>query len=51
LKYFKKNNKVVKRAGSIAGKARKQTEKEIGRSVVSHRNYLQVPETKNSLNQ
>lgn len=30
---FPKNRKVAKRGGSVAGKARKETEKEIGRSV------------------
>lgn len=42
------NQKVAKRGGSVAGKARKDTEKEIGRSVVSGGNYL--GEDKNKLN-
>ena len=39
-----KNKTVAKRGGSVAGKARKETEREIGRSVVSKENYLQIPE-------
>ncbi|MBU4367375.1 Bro-N domain-containing protein [Patescibacteria group bacterium] len=37
---FTKNKKVAKRGGGVAGKARKETEKEIGRSVISKNNYL-----------
>ena len=37
---FVKNKKVVQRGGNVAGNARKQTEKEIGRSVVFKENYL-----------
>jgi len=46
---FVKNKKVAERGGSVAGNARKQTEKEIGRSVVSSKNYLQTPESKKRL--
>jgi hypothetical protein len=46
---FVKNKKVAERGGSVAGNARKQTEKEIGRSVVSKNNYLQVPEIRRQL--
>ena len=46
---FPKNRKVVKRGGSVAGKARKETEKEIGRSVVSEENYLQKLENKKQI--
>jgi DNA-damage-inducible protein D len=35
------NKKVAKRGGNVAGNARKQTEKELGRSVISKENYLQ----------
>ncbi len=35
------NNKVAKRGGKVAGNARKNTEKEIGRSIISEENYLQ----------
>ena len=38
------NKKVAKRGGGVAGKARKETEKELGRSVISKDNYL--PELK-----
>ena len=44
---FVKNKKVAERGGRVAGNARKQTEKEIGRSVVSRKNYLQTPENQN----
>lgn len=37
---FEKNKKVAKRGGSVAGTARRETEKELGRSVVSKQNYL-----------
>jgi DNA-damage-inducible protein D len=37
---FEKNKKVAKRGGSVAGTARRETEKELGRSIVSKRNYL-----------
>ena len=37
---FSKNKGVAKRGGKVAGKARKETEKEIGRTVVSKNNYL-----------
>lgn len=43
---FPKNTKVAKRGGSVAGMARAETEKEIGRSVVSKENYLQSPESR-----
>ncbi len=34
------NKKVSKRGGNVAGNARKETEKEIGRAVVSKKNFL-----------
>lgn len=37
---FEKNKKVAKRGGGVAGTARRETEKELGRSVVSTKNYL-----------
>ncbi len=37
---FEKNKKVAKRGGSVAGTARKETEKELGRSIVSPENFL-----------
>jgi prophage antirepressor-like protein len=42
---FIKNKIVAKRGGGVAGRARKETEKEIGRSVISKENYLQIPES------
>jgi prophage antirepressor-like protein len=38
---FEKNKNVAKRGGRVAGTARMETEKELGRSVVSKQNYLQ----------
>ena len=46
---FVKNKKVAKRSGSVAGNARKQTEKELGRPVVSKENYLTKSEDKKRL--
>jgi len=46
---FQKNKKVAKRGGSVAGTARKETEKEIGRSIISKENYLQKPESQKRL--
>ncbi|MDO8573653.1 MAG: Bro-N domain-containing protein [Candidatus Daviesbacteria bacterium] len=46
---FPKNKTVAKRGGNVAGKARTETEKEIGRSVVSKENYLQTPEGRKRL--
>ena len=37
---FEKNKKVAKRGGGVAGNARKETEKELGRSIVSNENFL-----------
>lgn len=34
------NKKVAKRGGKVAGNARKETEKELGRSVISEQNFL-----------
>ena len=39
-KTFGHSKKVAKRGGGVAGNARKQTEKEIGKSVISKTNYL-----------
>ena len=38
---FSENKNVAKRGGNVAGNARKETEKELGRSVVSKKNYLE----------
>ena len=40
------HKKVARRGGNVAGNARKQTEKELGRSVISKDNYLQGAESK-----
>lgn len=37
---FEKNKIVARRGGGVAGTARKETEKELGRSIVSTKNYL-----------
>jgi len=37
---FSKNRQVAQRGGKVAGNARKDTERELGRSVVSEQNYL-----------
>lgn len=39
-KSFKQSRNVAKRGGNVAGIARKQTEKELGRSIVSSDNFL-----------
>ncbi len=36
------NKKIATRGGSVAGNARKETEKELGRSVISSKNYLEL---------
>jgi len=43
---FVKNKKVAERGGDIAGNARKQTEQELGRPIVSKENYLPKSEDK-----
>ncbi|MBS1257073.1 MAG: hypothetical protein MAG551_00108 [Candidatus Scalindua arabica] len=37
---FTKNKNVARRGGKISGNARKETEKELGRSVITKKNYL-----------
>ena len=39
----------AKRGGRVAGNARKETEKELGRPVTSRKNYLSEPEKKKKL--
>lgn len=46
---FDENKKVAKRGGSVAGKAREATEKELGRSVVSEKNFLPKKEENNQI--
>jgi len=43
------NKKVARRGGSVAGKARKDTEKELGESVASRKNFLFLKEEKRKL--
>ena len=43
---FKKNKKVAKRGGSVAGNARKQTEKELGTSIITKDNFLPLEKKK-----
>jgi prophage antirepressor-like protein len=44
---FNKNKKVAKRGGVVAGNARKATEKELKRSVISKKNYLNFSSKQN----
>jgi prophage antirepressor-like protein len=37
---FSKSKKVAKRGGNVAGRARKETEKELGKSIISKKNFL-----------
>lgn len=41
---FPKNKQAAQQGGEVAGNARKETEKKIGRPVVSPENYLEQPE-------
>jgi len=43
---FAGSKKVAKRSGKVAGNARKDAEKELGRSVINTNNYLSKPENK-----
>jgi prophage antirepressor-like protein len=43
---FNKNKKVARRGGGVAGTARKATEKELGKSIISGQNYLGKKTTK-----
>ncbi len=43
------NKKVAKRGARVAGRARKETEKELGRSVISEKNYLDESDEKPKL--
>ena len=43
---FGESKNIARRGGTVAGKAREATEKELGRSVVSNKNYLSVAEKK-----
>ena len=39
-KVFHEHKNVAKRGGNVAGKARKETELEVGHSVISKKNFL-----------
>ena len=39
---LQKNRQIAKRGGNVAGIARKQTEEELGRSIISDENYLEL---------
>lgn len=46
---FDKSKNVAKRGGKVAGDARKNAEKELGRPVSSNKNYLSKKEKKKEL--
>jgi DNA-damage-inducible protein D len=37
---FQKNKQVAKRGGNVAGIARRETEKELGKSIITDQNFL-----------
>ncbi|MDH4203869.1 MAG: Bro-N domain-containing protein [Phycisphaerae bacterium] len=43
---FQENKEVARRGGAVSGTARKETEKELGRPVVSRQNFLETKPTK-----
>lgn len=43
---FQKSKEIAKRGGKVAGDARRSTEKELGRSVISNKNSLDVGQNK-----
>ena len=43
---FPENIKVAGRGGRVAGNARKETEKELGKSIISEENYLDIKKLK-----
>jgi len=46
---FDENKKVAKRGGRVAGNARKETEKELGKSIISSQNFLNQSNTQNMI--
>ncbi len=48
-KHMTENKKVAQRGGRVAGNARKDTEKELGKSVITKENYLQITSSKKVL--
>jgi len=49
VKGYKKVEDAAKRGGKVAGNARKETEKELKRSIISKENYLSESENKKRL--
>ena len=47
---FPKNKEVAKRGGNVAGNARKDAEKELGRPITSEENHISMNEKKKKLN-
>ncbi|RPH89761.1 MAG: phage antirepressor protein, partial [Calditrichaeota bacterium] len=45
---FSKNKKVARRGGAVAGTARKETEKELGRSIITQQNALPSGDEQNN---
>ena len=41
---FKESSKAAKEGGGVAGRARKDAEKKIGKTIISDENYLTEPE-------
>ena len=39
---FEENENVARRGGKVAGNARKETEKELGHTIISSENYLDI---------
>ncbi|MDP8161667.1 Bro-N domain-containing protein [Pasteurella skyensis] len=50
-KTFQENKNVAKRGGTVAGNARKNTEKELGRSIISDKNNLDLEQNKLNYNE
>ena len=48
---FDKSKDIAKRGGKVAGNARKEAEKELGRPITTKENYLSEPEKKKRLEQ
>ena len=48
-KGFVENKDAAQRGGRVAGNARKEAEKELGRPIISKENYLSEPERRKKL--
>jgi hypothetical protein len=46
---FEDNRQVAKKGGNIAGNARRELEKRIGKKVISRDNYLDEPQSQKKL--